>query len=190
MRAFKWAGLAAISMVLAACGASATPTTPPRATTNPATGTTAPASAPAVAPSAAVTSNPGSTAGAGDLCSLLSPSDLKTATGKTYLAGTLDAAGQCNWNTDASGANSGDLVILAVQAAPLSYIKSSFGSGGSDATVAGHAAFWNPTLGLQSMWVDIGGGNVLVLSFPSSTELTAADQTAAQSLAEIAVGNM
>lgn len=177
-------------MVLAACGGAATPTSPPRATTNPITSTAAPASAPAVATGAPIPSSPASTAAGGDLCSLLSPSDLKTATGKTYLAGTLDAAGQCNWNTDASGANSGDLVILAVQAAPLSYIKSSFGSGGSDATVGGHAAFWNPTLGIQSMWVDVGGGNVLVLSFPRSSDLTAADQTAAQSLAEIAAGNM
>ena len=116
VRAFKWAGLAAISMVLAACGGAATPTSPPRATTNPITSTAAPASAPAVATGAPIPSSPASTAAGGDLCSLLSPSDLKTATGKTYLAGTLDAAGQCNWNTDASGANSGDLVILAMQA--------------------------------------------------------------------------
>ena len=77
-----------------------------------------------------------------------------------------------------------------MQAEPISYVKGSFGAGGSDATVSGHEAFWNPTSGLQSMWVDIGNGNVLVLSFPRSTDLTAADQTAAQSLAEIAVGRM
>ena len=124
------------------------------------------------------------------MCSLLTPADLKAATGKTYLPGTLDSYGQCNWNTDSSGANSGDLILLAVQAEPFSYVTSSYATGGSDATVNGHAAFWNPTLGLQSMWVDIGNGNVLVLSFPRSSDLTPADQTAAQTLAEAAVGRM
>jgi hypothetical protein len=82
------------------------------------------------------------------------------------------------------------MIIVAVQTEPLSYVKSSFGTGGVDATVNGHAAFWNPTLGLGSMWVDIGGGNLLVISFPRSSDLTAADQAIAQALAEVAVGNL
>jgi hypothetical protein len=187
------------ALFIASCGGTAaTPTAAPRATTTPGaatstagtvvpTATAAPVQAGTTVPTAPTTEG---SSGAGDVCSLLTPADLATATGKTYLAGILDAAGQCNWNTDASGANSGDLIIVAVQAEPLDFVKSSFGSGGVDATVAGHPAFWNPTLGLQSMWVDVGGGNLLVLSFPRSTDLTAADQQAAQALAEVAVGNM
>lgn len=197
MHLFRSAAVVAIAaFVVAACGGAATaPTTAPK-TTAPAAVTVAPATAPAGAatqpPAAATPAGPASTTGgaAADVCALLTPADLQTATGKTYLAGTLDAAGQCNWNTDASGVNSGDLIIVAVQAVPFSYVTSSFGSGGVAATVSVHPAFWNPTLGLQSMWVDIGNGNVLVLSFPRSTELTAADQTAAQALAEVAVGRM
>jgi len=195
------AGAGVIAIVLVAgCGGSATtPTSPAKATTGPVSATAAPASAPGAVASPAPVATPAggatpaaSTTGGGtaDLCSLLTPADLKTATGKTYLAGTLDAYGQCNWNTDATGVNSGDLVIAALQAEPLSFIKSSFGTGGTDATVGGHAAFWNPTLGLQSMWIDVGGGNLLVLSFPRSSDLTAADGTAAQALAEIAVSHM
>ena len=199
MRLFKLTGMSALAAILiASCGGAATtPTSAPKtAAPAAATSTAGPiAATPTAAPAQAATTMPSApttqgSSGAGDACSLLTAADLATATGKTYLAGTLDAAGQCNWNTDASGANSGDLIILAIQAEPLSFVMSSFGSGGVSATVAGHPAFWNPTLGLQSMWVDIGGGNLLVLSFPRSTELTAADQTAAQSLAEIAVGNM
>lgn len=197
MRLSKLAGMAAIAVVfVAACGGStATPTSPAKATptTGPvgATGTPiAPTTAPVGATTTPIAPTASPVAGTGDVCGLLSPADLKTATGTVYLAGTLDAAGQCNWNTDASGANSGDLIIVAVQAEPLSFVKSSFGTGGVDATVSGHAAFWNPTQGLGSMWVDVGGGNLLVISFPRSSDLTAADQTAAQALAEIAVGNM
>jgi hypothetical protein len=201
VRFFKLAAIGAVTVLfVAACGGAATSPTAATKTPAPAAVTVAPATAPAVAgtqpPAAATPPGPaGTTGGAGaGLCSLLTPADLQTATGKTYLPGTLDIGGQCNWNTDDSGANtgasSGNLIILAEQAEPLDFVKSSFGSGGSDATVNGHAAFWNPTEGLQSMWVDIGGGNVLVLSFPRSSDLTAADQTIAQKLAEIAVGNM
>ena len=204
MRFFKLAVMGAITaLLIAACGGSTTtPTSPPKATTAPGAATAAPATAPVVAtvapaspttPAGAPTPGPtpaGTTAGTADLCALITPADLQTATGKTYMPGTLDAYGQCNWNTDSTGVNSGDLILLAVQAEPISFVKSSYGTGGSDATVNGHAAFWNPTLGLQSMWVDIGGGNVLVLSFPRSSDLTAADQAAAQALAEVAVGRM
>jgi len=198
VRFFKLAGIGALAAVfIASCGgAAATPTNAPKTTAPAAATSTAGAAATATAaPVQLGTTTPTApttvgSSGTGDVCSLLTTADLATATGKTYLAGTLDAAGQCNWNTDASGANSGDLIVLAVQAEPLSFVTSSFGSGGVAATVSGHAAFWNPTLGLQSMWVDIGGGNLLVLSFPRSTELTASDQTAAQALAEIAVGNL
>ena len=196
MRLSKLASLAAIAMVVvAACGGSTTtPTSPPKATTGPVAATTLASSVPG-APTAAPPTTPASQTtapggGTGDLCALLTPADLKTATGKTYLAGTLDAAGQCNWNTDASGANSGDLIIVAVQAEPLDFVKSSFGSGGVDATVGGHAAFWNPSQGLGSMWVDIGSGNLLVISLPRSSDLTASDQAVVQALAEAAVSHM
>ena len=40
------------------------------------------------------------------------------------------------------------------------------------------------------MWVDVGGGNLLIVSLPRSSDLTATDQAVAQKLAEIAVGHM
>ncbi len=210
MNAWKLAVLAILSIgALAACGssgstptasraaiASATPgggTTPAPTAAATAVVTAAPAGGAATAapaggtiPTAAPTTAP---AGAVDLCSLLSPADFKTVTGKDYGAGVLDPAGQCNWNTDASGVNSGELIVAALQTVDLPFIKSSF-VGGVDVTVGGHPAYWNPTIGLQSMWVDVGGGNVLVLSFPTSRTLGPDDQVIAQKLAEIAVGKM
>ena len=199
MRVFKFVGpgLLALAFVTGCGGSATTPTIAPRSSTA-AAATVAPA--PVTTPGAVATTAPvaatapagGTTApaGAGNLCSLLTPADLSTAIGQTYLPGMLDAAGQCNWNTDESGVNSGNLVIAAIQQEPLSYVQSSYGTGGVATTVNGHAAFWNPTTGLQSMWVDIGNGNVLVLSFPRSSDLPASFQAKAQHLAEVAVGNM
>jgi hypothetical protein len=53
-------------------------------------------------------------------------------------------------------------------------------------TVSGHAGYWNPAQGLQSIWVDVGG-RLLVLSFDPVGPET---QAIAQKLAEIAIGKM
>jgi hypothetical protein len=59
-----------------------------------------------------------------------------------------------------------------------------------DTTVAGHAAFWNPAQGLNSLWVDIGNGQLFVLSFPRSGDLDPSYKAIAESLATIAVSRM
>lgn len=58
--------------------------------------------------------------------------------------------------------------------------------GGVDVTVSGHAGYWNPEQGLQSICVD-AGGRLLVLSFDPVGPET---QAIAQKLAEIAIGKM
>jgi len=135
-------------------------------------------------------STPAPVTGTTDVCGLLTASDLDAATGKQYGPVTNDSTGQCIWNTEGSSANTGDVIILYTQPLDLSFVKSSFGQGGSDATVAGHAAFWNPSQGLGSLWVDIGGGNLLIISQPKSDTLTSAEQQIAQQLAEKAVNNL
>jgi hypothetical protein len=159
--------------------------------------TTAPADPPAASQSGAAatpptTEGPATTAGesaaAVDVCTLLSAADLKSATGKDYGDGVADGSAACAWNVGTSGVNQGDLVYAAVQEQSLDFIKSSF-PGGVDATVSGHAAYWNPAQGLSSMWVDVGG-RLFVLSFPRSEDLTPEYQAIAQTLAEIAVGKM
>ena len=125
------------------------------------------------------------------MCSLLTPDEINAATGKdNYAAGVEDSVGGCLWNLDGLSANQGDLIVANIQTLDLSFVKSSFGSGGSDATVNGLAAFWNPSAFLSSMWVDIGGGRLFVLSFPSSSDLAPSYTQIAQQLAEIAVGRI
>jgi hypothetical protein len=159
--------------------------------------TNAPAGPTAAVPSDAAatpptTEAPAATAAASaaavDVCGLLSPADLKSAIGKDYGAGVADAYAGCAWNVGTSGVNQGDLVYGAIQDQRLDFIKSSF-PGGVDATVSGHAAYWNPAQGLSSMWVDVGG-RLFILSFPRSEDLTAEYQAIAQKLAEIAVAKL
>lgn len=191
-------GILGLTLLTACSGTSSPATNGPVATPAATSGHSAPAGATVAAPSVPAASAPlitappaGTPVAVGDACSLLSPADLKTATGKTYLAGTLDSAsGDCNWDTDASGVNSGDLIIVYFTAQPLTFIKQAYGSGGADATVGGHAAFWNPTYGYDSLWVDVGGGNLLVIGMPRSSPLTADDETTAQALAEVALSHM
>ena len=179
--------------VAAACGGpAAAPTGSPAPTVGP-VGTSSAVATSSAAPSAtAGASQPGATETAGQtagVCALLDLADVSAATGKQYTDASDDGFGQCLWNTTASG-NTGDLIVGAVQAQQLAFIKSAFGAGGTDTTVSGHPAFWNPTEGLGSLWVDIGGGRLLVLSFPRSGELDASYKLLAQSLAETAVGNL
>ena len=191
MHVLKLAAAAALTIAaLTACGGS-TATPAGAGATTPASSATAPASVAATtgaASSAAATSaaSQGSTAA---LCSLLSAADLSAATGKKYEAGVPDGIGGCTWNVGKSQANSGDLVLATIQETTLDMIKGTF-PGGADTTVAGHAGYWNGKQGLQTMWVDIGGGRLFLLGFPRSSDLGPPDQAIAQALAELAVGKM
>lgn len=178
--------LAALAVAaLVACGGSSATPAPAAQSTTAATGA-ASTSAP---PKAAATTAPAAApAKAIDPCTLLTAADVSTAFGKKYEEGVVASPGQCTWNVGTSGVNRGDLVVLAVQDAKLSDLKSMF-AGGTDATVKGKTAYWNPKEGLSSMWIDIGG-RVLVVSFPRSRTLTAEEQGIAQKLADIAVGKM
>lgn len=128
--------------------------------------------------------------GAVDLCSLLTAADLKSATGLEYSAGDLDSVGQGLWNIEGASANTGSLVVAYIQPADLGFIKSTFGTGGVDLTVGGRPAFYNPTQGLSSLWVDVGGGRTFVLSFPRSSDLDPTYQALAVQLAELALSRM
>jgi hypothetical protein len=128
--------------------------------------------------------------GAADICSLIPPAALSAATGKAYLPGTVDISGQCEWNTNASGANSGDLIVAGLVTQDLGITKSMFATGGEDVTVAGHPGFYNPGQGVNSLWVDVGGGQLFVLSFPRSGDLDPSFKAVALALATTAVGGM
>ena len=173
---------------LAACGGSTAATAPPVGASTPGASTPAATSAAVPSASSGTPSTPAVAAGSVDLCGLLSPADLKTVTGDVYGAGVLDQYGSCTWRVGSATVNDGKgQVIAAIQAVTMDYVKTAFGSGGSEATVSGHAAFWNPTQGLQTMWIDISGGNCLTLSFDPIVDNS---QTFAQRLAEIAVSKM
>lgn len=190
MKSAKLAALAALAIfAVAACGGSSATPAGANATTPPAS-SAAGASAPGAtaSPSGAAATSAASVAAPTDLCTLLSAADISAATGKKYEAGFLDSVGTCNWNVGKNPGNSGNLIIASVMDQQLSLIKSTF-PGGSDATVGGHAAYWNGSQGLGSMWVDIGG-KVFILSFPRSSDLGPADQAIAQKLAELAISKM
>jgi hypothetical protein len=191
------AAIVALAVLTACGGPAAAPTTTPLKT--PAPAATSPAAATPTTPTATGTSPAGATpttptatgsiSGQVDPCTLLTLADVSAATGKTYTSIKDDGFGQCMWNTTEVG-NTGDLIYGALQAQQLSFIKSSFGTGGVDTTVSGHLAFWNPTEGLDSLWVDVGNGHLLVLSFPRSGELDPSYKAIAEALAATAIGNL
>jgi hypothetical protein len=197
MKSLKLVAVLALTILaVAACSGSSAPTIAVTATATPAgAATSAPATAAAAtpAPAATATAAPAATpaasapaAGAIDVCSLISPADLKTATGKDYGAGVLDSVGQCVWRVGGAKANNGEGQLVAfIQDQPLDAFKSAF-PGGVDLTANGHAAYWNPGQGLQSIWVDLGG-RTLVLSFDP---VDADTQAIALKLAEIAVAKI
>ena len=195
MTRHKFAASILLTLIsLAACSGSAAPPTGGGTATGTAISTGAPTTAATVtsAPTATVaatqspagaTSTPAAVA---DTCTLLSAADLNTATGDDYGEGVLDSVGQCVWRVGGASFNNGDgQVVLAITPNTLSAIKTYF-PGGTDLQVAGHAAYWNPGEGLQSLWVDLTN-SILVLSFDP---VDADTQAAAQQLAEIALGNM
>jgi len=193
-----FAAIVALAVLTACGGPAAAPTATPLKTPAPA-GTSPAAATPTTAPTATGTSPAGATpttpsasgsiSGQVDPCTLLTLADVSAATGKTYTSIKDDGFGQCMWNTTEVG-NTGDLIYGALQAQQLSFIKSSFGTGGVDTTVSGLPAFWNPTEGLDSLWVDVGNGHLLVLSFPRSGELDPSYKAIAESLAATAIGNL
>ena len=191
MKSLKLIALAAVAIcALSACSGSAA--APTAAASVPNGGSSAGPSSGAVASTtggqAPTPTAQGPAGGSVDLCGLISPTDLKTVTGSDYGAGVLDSVGECTWRVGGATVNDGKgQIVAAVQATTIDFIKSSFGSGGSDVTVSGHTGFWNPTSGLQSIWVDIGGGNLLVLSLDPIVDNS---QSTAQKLAEIAVSKM
>lgn len=191
----KLAAAAALTIAaLTACGSS-TATPAGAGATTPASSPTAAATAAAsVAPTTGAASSAAATTAASQgptaaLCSLLTPAELNAATGKTYEAGVPDTTGGCLWNVGKTQVNNGNLISASMQDADLAMIKGAF-PGGADTTVAGHAGYWNGKQGLQTMWVDLGGGRLFLLSFPRSEDLGPADQAIAQALAELAVGKM
>jgi hypothetical protein len=186
--------VAVIVMILtaAACGGSSTPSSVASASAPVASAVTTPTGAPTVAPTTApsdattATTSPSKPAVALDLCGLLSAADLKTVTGADYGSGELDDYGMCTWRVGGASVNNGDgQVILGVQESPLDTFKSTF-SGGVDVTVSGHAGYWNPAQGLQSMWVDIDGRTLVISLDPVDAD----SQAIAQKLAEIAIGKI
>ena len=187
----KLVAVAAVAILLvAACGGSSTaPTTAVAATAAPASAASAASAPPAATAAPAAASPAGASAPAAaaiDTCSLISTADLKTATGKDYGAGVLDSVGQCVWRVGGATANNGEGQLVAfIQDQPFGAFKSAF-PGGVDLTANGHAAYWNPAEGLQSIWVDLGG-KTLVLSFDP---VDADTQAIALKLAEIAVSKM
>lgn len=188
MKSLKLIAVAALAIsAVAACSGSTA--TPGPAGSTPAGTSAVPTSA--AVPSASATgtvATPAPVGGSVVLCGLLSPADLKTVTGNAYGVGVLDSYGSCTWRVGGVSVNDGKgQVIAAIQAITLDFVKGSYGSGGTDVTVSGHAGFWNPSQGLQSIWIDIGNGNALVLSFDPIVDNS---QSVAQRLAEIAVGKM
>ena len=181
MQSMKLVAVAAMSLLaLAACSSSSTA---PSAAGNPTAAASTAAGASSAPPSGAAT--PAAPAGSVNMCGLLSPSDLKTATGSDYGAGEDDGYGSCVWRVGGAKANNGKgQVIAELQTAQLSFIKSSF-TPGNDVTVSGHPGYWHHGQ-FGSLWVDTGG-RLLVLSFdPVGPETPAV----AQKLAEIAVARM
>lgn len=190
---------------VAACGGGANPTGVSTPTASPVGGPTAAASTPVATPSSAPTAavsapptsapttpptdapTPAATTAAIDLCALLSADDLNTVLGGSWLEGQLTSTGgYCHWD---SGNGSGEIVITATDLRPLEEIKS-HAPGGVDMTVNGHAGYSvrNAAFHLQTVYVDLGGQS-LIVEFPTSSSADD-DQTNAQELAEIAIGNL
>jgi len=185
VRRSNLAAVAALALALAACSSPAgaptgatTPTKAPGATTAAVVPTTPPAGATAEAPAAV----------AARLCAMLTPDDLKTATGTVFGAGVADDYGQCIWHAGTATVNDGKgQLVLAMQDITLATAKGMFGTGGTDLTVGGHAALWNVVENVGgTIWVD-AGSRVLVMTFNPNEDDT---QAALTQLAGIAAAKL
>lgn len=183
--------VAAVALfTLAACGTGAVPT----AVSNPTAGASSPIATPSSAPTASIPAAPPTSTttpvGAVDLCALLSAGDLQTVLGGGGwpLEGALTSTGDhCYWDNAVSHSPF-DSVGIGTDDRSLATIKSA--THGVDMTVSGHAGYSvrDEDLHVRTIWVDLGG-LLLVVELPTSSNADD-DQTAAQALAEIAVGNM
>lgn len=139
-----------------------------------------PTSASAATPTSASAATPTApVGGAVDICSLLTPADLKAATGNDYLVDTESTGdGNCSWDTA-----EGDSINIYVLANPFgfNFHKDNAEAGGVDLTVSGHPAFYDKAQGAP--YVDLGGGRDLSVWF-------AASQAIAVQLAEIALSKI
>jgi hypothetical protein len=148
---------------------------------------------PAAATLPPASATPAAQASGPDVCALLTTQDLDTVTRKAYQSGVHLSRGLCSWdgiqNTAVVG-GPGDKLIGELQETDMATIKSTYGTGGKDETVSGDAAFFNPTEGVASLWVDVGDGQVLVLTFPQSGELDSSYERALIELAEKAVAKL
>jgi hypothetical protein len=181
MRSLKLVAVAGVALfAIAACGGSGGSAAP--------TGVTpTAASAGATATPGAGTPAPGGTAAAaGDPCKLLTVADLKTATGDDYGAGVNDGYGSCIWRVGGATTNNGDgQVTVGLVDGDVATMKSTF-LGGVDLNVGGHTAYWAPTQGVQSIWVDLGGRLLVVSIDPVEAD----SQTVVLKLATVAFGNI
>ena len=193
MRFPKLVALAALTVLaVAASGASATAapgSQAPAASSSAASSDAAtPAGASATSAAASATSAASAPAGAAtDPCSLLSADDLDTVTGAKYGAGVFDATyNWCDYNQAAKD-GSGE-VIVAISDNPFATVKGVL-TQGTDLTISGHAAFWDPESGVMSLLVDLGG-KTLEISFPKASKEGPVDQAMAQKLGEMALAKM
>lgn len=176
------------AFALAACGGPAAGPTA-RSSSAPATSTPLGVATPVAGPTLAPPASTGVTdpaAVAAQLCAAASGADVSAAmhqaAGEEYAAGVPDPYGQCTWRVGGAPANNGDgQLVAAFLVQSVSFIKSTF-PGGVDVNVDGHAGYWHPGEGLQSQWVDVGDGRLLVLSFDPVTDTT---QTSAAVLARL-----
>jgi hypothetical protein len=180
LRSSKLAAAAALAVlfVVGACGGG-TPTNAPATTT--AGGQPTAAGGQPTAPGGGPTTAPG---GGTDSCSLLTLADIKSATGKDFPAGTLDAGGTCNFELVTDTFNSVTVSVLANTSFPDT--RAAF-PGGTDTTVSGHTAYWGPKDNLlEAIWVEVGADVLVVTIAPSPADA----QAITKKLAEAAVARM
>lgn len=179
------AGAAIIVLAVAACsgGASSAPTAAAAAASAPgATGAAPEATATAAAPATDAAASQSLADLAAEMCSLLAPTDLKTATGATYGAGMASEFGGCSWSTTESG---GGHVFASIQDATLDFIAAAF-AGGTHLTIGRYPAYWLPTDSIDTMYVEISGRVLTVSMSPGNL----ANQAIVTKLVEVAAGRL
>ncbi|MEO7118181.1 MAG: hypothetical protein ABIZ34_04335 [Candidatus Limnocylindrales bacterium] len=192
-----FAATAAVVLTVTACGGSSP--APSLATVSPTTSAAATATpVPSIVATATPTSSPVPTEGVTnepvtsptpatgdiDLCSLLTAADVTTVLGGGWVEGVM-ANDYCHWD---SGSSPSDQVVTFVQPGTIE----TFNIDGAIALApGGHTAYTHrdAEFHLQTTWIDIGGGTVLIVEFPTTSDASADVESATQ-LSEIAVGNM
>ena len=140
-----------------------------------------------MSPSEQATTTAAPSAGAIDLCGLLTAADVTKALGGSSIEGTLTSTGgYCHWD---SARSPNDRVITATQPGTLDDVKGPAPTG-AELTVGGRGAYSvrDEAARVQTTWIDVGG-QLLLVEIPLSTD-AAADLQSAEELAGIAVGNL